>query len=244
MNNIIAIFRRELYGYFHTPVAYVAMIVFLIISGIFSFYLGKFYEVGYAGLESFFIWHPWLYMFIIPAISMRLWAEEKRANTIELLTTLPISTFEAVIGKFLAAWVFIAACLFFTFPTWITVNYLGTPDNAVIALSYLASLVMAGAFLAIGSCMSSLTNNQVIAFILSTTTCFLFIMSGFPLVLDIFKFAYFPQIIIDSIASFSFLTNFNEILQGVLSAGNIIFFTSMIIMWLTLNIAILRKEKL
>lgn len=243
MNNIKTIFRRELAGYFETPVAYILIVVFLMMSGIFTFYLGNFYEVGQAGLEAFFVWHPWLFMFLIPAVTMRLWSEEKRSGTIELLMTLPITTTDAVLGKFLAAWCFIAICLLLTFPMWLTVNYLGDPDNSVIFLSYIASLIMSGAFLAIGSCMSSLTRNQVISFITGITACFLFTVSGFPMVLDLFNAIGFPQFMVDTISSFSFLTNFEEILKGVLSLKNTLFFASLIALWLFINIVIIRTRR-
>ena len=178
--------KRELHSYFATPVAYVFIVVFLFMTGIFTFYLGSFYERNQADLDSFFQFHPWLYLFLIPAIAMRLWSEERKSGTIELLMTLPITITEAVIGKFLAAWCFTAIALALTFPIWITVNYLGEPDNTVIVASYIASLLMAGGFLAIGSCISALTKNQVIAFVISVVICFLFILSGFPLVLVIF----------------------------------------------------------
>ena len=179
-NNVKAILKRELYGYFNTPVAYVFIIIFLFLTGIFSFYLGAFFERGQADLEPFFRFHPWLYLFLIPAIAMRLWSEERKTGTIELLMTLPISIADAVLGKFLAAWCFTAIALFLTFPMWITVNYLGEPDNTVILASYIGSLLMAGGFLAIGSCISALSKSQVIAFVISVVICFLFILSGFP----------------------------------------------------------------
>ena len=174
MKNILSITRRELYGYFATPVAYVFLVIFLILSGLFTFYLGSFYERGQADLSAFFDWHPWLYLFLVPAIAMRLWAEERKNGTIELLMTLPITLMQAVLGKFLAAWIFTAIALFLTFPIWITVNYLGSPDNGIIISSYLGSLLMAGGYLAIGSCISALTKNQVIAFVVGISVCFLF----------------------------------------------------------------------
>ena len=176
MNNIYyntkAVFKREMYSYFSTPVAYVFITIFLLLSGLFTFYLGNFFERGQAALSSFFDWHPWLYLFLIPSISMRLWAEEKRSGTIELLTTLPLSITSIVLGKFFSAWAFTSIALMLTFPIWITVNYLGNPDNGVIFASYIGSLLMAGSYLSIGLCISSLTQNQVISFIISITICF------------------------------------------------------------------------
>ena len=167
MRNMLAIMKRELYGYFSTPVAYVFIVIFLFLTGVFTFYLGSFYDSNQADLDPFFRFHPWLYLFLIPAISMRLWSEERKSGTIELLMTLPVTITDAVVGKFLAAWCFSGIALALTFPMWITVNYLGDPDNTVILASYLGSLLMAGGFLAIGSCISALTKNQVIAFVIS-----------------------------------------------------------------------------
>src|SRR6478752_9787725 len=179
---IVTVFKRELKSYFATPVAYVFIVIFLILSGAFTFYLGNFYERGQADLQPFFNFHPWLYLFLVPAVGMRLWSEERKSGTIELLLTLPVTMWQAVVGKFLAAWAFIAVALILTFPVWITVNVLGSPDNGVIFSSYLGSFLMAGAFLAIGSFVSTLTKNQVIAFIIASLICFLFTMSGLDLV--------------------------------------------------------------
>ncbi|MCZ6526226.1 MAG: ABC transporter permease subunit [Gammaproteobacteria bacterium] len=242
MKNIKTIMKRELHSYFATPVAYVFIVVFLFMTGIFTFYLGSFYERNQADLDSFFQFHPWLYLFLIPAIAMRLWSEERKSGTIELLMTLPITITEAVIGKFLAAWCFTAIALALTFPIWITVNYLGDPDNTVIVASYIASLLMAGGFLAIGSCISALTKNQVIAFVISVVICFLFILSGFPLVLDMFE-GWAPQMLIDAIASFSFLTHFESIRKGVIDIRDIIYFIVLISFWLYANIIAIDARK-
>ena len=186
MRQFLSITKRELISYFATPVAYVFITIFLLLSGLFTFYLGNFFEIGQASLGSFFEWHPWLYLFLVPAITMRLWSEEKKSGTIELLTTLPVSTLNIVLGKFMAAWLFTLLALILTFPMWITVNYLGNPDNGVIMASYIGSLLMSGGYLSIGIFISSLTKNQVIAFIVSVTVCFLFTVSGLPIVLDFF----------------------------------------------------------
>jgi len=243
MGNIIAVLSRELKGYFETPVAYVFMVVFLMIAGLFTFYLGGFYETEQANLLAFFNWHPWLYLFLIPAISMRLWAEERRSGTIEILLTLPISTFESVLGKYFAAWIFSGITLLLTFPIFLTVNYLGDPDNGIIFISYIGSFVMAGAFLAVGSCMSSMTQNQVISFVISITVCFLFTLSGFPIVIDFFTALHLPQFLIDTISSFSFVQNFDDILKGALSLKNVVYFSSFIIFWLYLNIVIIDTKR-
>jgi ABC-2 type transport system permease protein len=242
MRNLRAIFKRELYGYFSTPVAYVFIVIFLFLTGIFTFYIGGFYERGQADLEPFFRFHPWLYLFLIPAIAMRLWSEERKTGTIELLMTLPISTTEAVAGKFLAAWCFSGIALALTVPTWFTVNYLGDPDNTVIFAGYLGSLLMAGGFLAIGSCISALTKSQVIAFVISVVVCFLFVLSGFPLVLDFFQ-GWAPQALVDAIASLSFLTHFESLQKGVIDVRDILYYAVLIAFWLYANVVIVDARK-
>ncbi len=242
MRNILAIFKRELEAYFATPVAYVFIVIFLFLNGIFTFYLGDFYERNQADLEPFFQFHPWLYLFLIPAISMRLWAEERKTGTIEFLMTLPVSLAQAVLGKFLAAWCFTAIALALTFPIWITVNYLGDPDNTVILAGYLGSLFMAGGFLAIGSCISALTKNQVIAFVISVVICFAFILSGFPIVLDFFR-AWAPQALVEAISSFSFLTHFYSIRRGVIDLRDVIYFATLMAFWLYANTVVIEAKK-
>jgi ABC-2 type transport system permease protein len=240
--NIGVIFRRELSSYFSTPIAYVFIVIFLFLSGIFTFHLGDFFGRGQADLMPFFNFHPWLYLFLIPALSMRLWAEERKGGTIELLLTLPVSMTSAVLGKFLAAWAFTAIALALTFPMWISVNYLGDPDNSVIFAGYIGSLLMAGAFLAIGSCISAITKNQVIAFVIAAVVCLAFILSGFPLVLDFFR-SWAPQLIVDAISSFSFLTHFNAISKGVIDIRDIVYFISLIAFWLFANAIIIEMKK-
>ena len=242
MNQIINIYRREMASYFATPVAYVFIVIFLVLAGVFTFYLGGFYERGQADLAPFFGFHPWLYLFLVPAISMRLWAEERKSGSIELLLTLPVSMLEAVIGKFLAAWSFTGIALALTFPIWLTVNYLGNPDNGVIVTGYLGSFLMAGGFLAIGSCISALTRNQVIAFILSVVVCFGFLLSGHPMVLDAFS-GWAPQVLVDAVASFSFLTHFQAISKGVLDLRDVIFFLMVIGFWLFANAVVIDLKK-
>ena len=242
MANVWIIYKRELSAYFGTPIAYVFLAIFVFLSGIFAFYIGNFFEREQADLQPFFQFHPWLYLFLIPALSMRLWAEERRAGTIELLFTLPVTMTEVVLGKFLAAWKFTAIALSLTFPLWLTVNYLGDPDNGVILAGYLGSLLMAGAFLAIGSCISALTRNQVIAFVVSGVVCLGFVLSGFPLVLD-FVGAIAPAIVVDTVRSFSFLTHFQAISKGVLDAGDVIYFVSLIVFWLFLNAVVIEWRK-
>ena len=227
MRNVGIIMRRELGGYFATPLAYVFIVIFLVLASWFTFYLGGFFERGQADLDPFFTFHPWLYLFLIPAISMKLWAEERKTGSIELLMTQPVSLRDAVLGKYLAAWIFTALALTLTFPLWITVNFLGHPDNGAILAAYLGSLMLAGGFLAIGSCMSALTRNQVVAFILGVVVCFTFLLAGFPLVLDAFR-SWAPQPLLDAIASLSFLTHFESIVKGVIDVRDLLYFAMLI----------------
>ena len=242
MSQLPIIVKRELASYFATPLAYVFILIFLVLSGVFTFYLGGFFESGQANLAPFFNFHPWLYLFLVPAIAMRLWAEERKSGTIELLMTLPITRFEAVTGKFLAAWVFAGLALLLTFPMVITVNYLGEPDNGAILTGYIGSWLLAGAYLAIGSCMSALAKNQVIAFILAVSVCFLFIVSGFPMVLDGFS-GWAPQWVIDAVASLSFLTRFDAISKGVIDLRDLLYFLTLIAAWLAATAVVIDLKK-
>jgi len=242
VSNVWIVFKRELAGYFTTPIAYVFLVIFVFLSSMFTFYLGEFFARGQADLVPFFSFHPWLYLFLIPALSMRLWAEERRSGTIELLLTLPISVSQSVLGKYLAAWVFTAVALVLTFPVWLTVNFLGQPDNGVVLAGYFGSLLMAGAFLAIGSCLSALTRNQVIAFVLTAVVCLLFVLSGFPMVLDFFA-NWAPEFLVRAISSFSFLTHFNAISKGVIDLRDIIYFASLIAFWLFASVVVIEAEK-
>jgi len=242
MTNIWVVFKRELASYFMTPIAYVFIVIFLFLSGVFAFYLGNFFARGQADLEPFFTFHPWLYLFLIPSLAMRLWAEERRGGTMELLLTLPITIPQAVLGKFLAAWVFTGIALALTFPMWLTVNYLGDPDNGVIFASYLGSLLMGGAFLSIGACVSCLTKNQVIAFVVTAVVCLIFVLSGYPLVLDFFG-SWAPQFLVEVISSFSFLSHFNAITQGVIDIRDFIYFASLITFWLFANVILIEMKK-
>jgi ABC-2 type transport system permease protein len=242
MVSVLNVMRRELSGYFSTPVAWVFIVIFLVMSGVFTFYIGSFYERGMADLEPFFQFHVWLYLFLVPAIAMRLWAEERRSGTIELLLTLPLTTWQAVLGKFLAAWAFLGLALLLTFPVWLTVNYLGNPDNGIIVAAYIGSWLMAGGFLAIGSCMSAITRNQVVAFILSVVVCFGFLLSGLPMVMNLFT-DWAPQSLLDVIADFSFLAHFAAISKGVIDVRDLVYFGLMITFWLLTNTIILEIKK-
>ncbi len=242
MNLIRALFRRELQSYFATPVAYVFIVVYLVLMGTFTFYVGNFYERGQADLSSFFNFHPWLYLFLVPAISMRLWAEERKTGSIELLMTMPITAWQAVLGKYLAAWAFTGIALALTFPVWITVNYLGDPDNGAILAAYIGSFLMAGGFLAIGACLSATTRNQVIAFVLTIVVCFGFLLSGFPLVLDLFS-GWAPQAVVDGIASLSFMTHFANISKGVIEFRDLVYFGLLIGTFLYANTIVLQWKQ-
>jgi ABC-2 type transport system permease protein len=242
MHNVRTIFKRELASYFATPLAFVFIVIFLILAGAFAFLLGGFYERSQADLQPFFMYHPWLYLFLIPAISMRLWAEERKSGSIELLMTLPVTLWQAVIGKYLAAWVFAGIALALTFPMWITVNFLGDPDNGAIFAAYIGSFLMAGGFLAIGSCLSATTRNQVIAFIFTVVVCFGFLLSGFPVVLGVFQ-GWLPQILLDAIASLSFLTHFESISKGVIDIRDLIYFGALIAAWLAATAIVLDMKK-
>jgi ABC-2 type transport system permease protein len=243
MHNVKALFRREFGSYFATPLAFVFIVIFLVLTGVFTFFLGGFYDRNQADLAPFFNYHPWLYLFLIPALSMRLWAEERKSGSIELLMTLPVTTWQAVLGKFLAAWAFAGVALALTFPIWITVNYLGDPDNGTIFAAYIGSWLMAGGFLAVGSCLSAATRNQVIAFILTAVVClFFFVMSGFPPVLGMLD-GVLPQSLIDAIASLSFLTHFTSIAKGVIDLRDLLYFAILIAVWLAATAIVLDMKK-
>ncbi|HXP76507.1 MAG TPA: ABC transporter permease subunit [Stellaceae bacterium] len=242
MGHIAVIVRRELASYFATPLAYVFILIFLVLAGSLAFFVGNFFDRGQADLQPFFTFHPWLYLVLIPALAMRLWAEERKSGTIELLLTLPISMTEAVVGKFLASWAFSGIALALTMPFWITVNYLGHPDNGVILASYIASFLMAGAFLAIGACLSALTKNQVIAFVVTAAACFVFTVSGSPIVLGFIK-GWAPEAVLSTVAGFSFLTHFNAIIRGVIDLRDAVFFLSVIAFFLYANAIIVDLKK-
>lgn len=242
MKTILLVFRREFAGYFATPIAAVFLVVFLGMATGLTFFVASFFDRGQADLSAFFLWHPWLYLILMPAIGMRLWAEERRAGTIELLMTLPVQTWQIVVGKWLAAWVFAGLALLLTMPLWITVNYLGSPDNGVILASYIGSWLMAGAFLAISAAVSALTKNQVLAFIGAVVVGFLFVMAGFDLVLAAVK-PWAPQVIVQAISSMSFIGHFQRITDGVLEIPALIFFVTLIVFALWLNVRILEVKK-
>ncbi len=242
LRNLRLIFAREFASYFTTPVAYVFLIVFLAMAGALTFYIGNFFDRNQADLEAFFTFHPWLYLFLIPAISMRLWAEERKSGTIELLLTMPISMADAVLGKFFAAWAFAGVALALTFPIWISVNYLGEPDNGAILAGYIGSFLMAGAYLAIGSCLSAATKNQVIAFVLAAAISFLFTLGGTNMVLG-FASSVLPQGLVDLVASFSFLNHYDQIKKGIIDLRDLIFFASVMGVFLFATTLVLELKK-
>ena len=242
LNKTYIILDRELKGYFRTPLASIFLLVFLALSSGMTFFLGRFFERDQADLTAFFSWHPWLFLVLMPAIGMRLWAEERRSGTIELLITLPVTNTQLVVGKFLASWIFTLIALFLTMPIWITVNYLGEPDNHVILISYVGSWLMAGAFLALTSCLSALTKNQVIAFIISSISGFVLIMAGFNLVLSAVR-SWSPNWITETISSMSFLSHFSRIQMGVFDLSSLVFFISMIILCLWINVQLVQVKK-
>ncbi|MFA6228600.1 MAG: ABC transporter permease subunit [Rhodanobacter sp.] len=242
MSPVSAVLRRELRSYFVTPVAYVFLVIFLVLAGILTFYVGDFYERGQADLQPFFIMHPWLYLILVPAITMRMWAEEAKGGTLELLLTLPLTLWQAMLGKFLAAWLFIGLALALTFPIWITVNYLGAPDNGVIVAGYLGSWLMAGTFIAIGACLSALTRSQVVAFILTALVCVLLILVGQPQVLDFFQGA-LPRRLINAVAHLSMLRHFEAISRGVLDLRDLLYFLLSMIGWLLAGVLLLDLKR-
>jgi ABC-2 type transport system permease protein len=242
MRPALLVFRRELAAYFSTPVAAVFLIVCLALSAGMTFLVSGFFERGQADLSGFFFWHPWLFLILMPAIAMRLWAEERRSGTIELLMTLPVPLWQIVVGKWLAAWAFAALALILTMPVWITVNVLGSPDNGVILSSYLGSWLMAGAFLALSAAISGLTKSQVLAFIGATAVSFLFVMAGYDLVISTVR-SWAPAVVIDAVRSMSFLGHFQHITDGVLELPSIVFFVSLIVFCLWLNVRVIDVKK-
>jgi ABC-2 type transport system permease protein len=227
MKSIITIAKRELTGYFASPVAFVFIVIFLILSGFFSFMVGGFFERGQASLESFFAWHPWLYLFLVPAVGMRMWSEERRLGTIELLLTMPVTPWQAIVGKFIASWAVVALALVLTFPMWITVNYLGNPDNGVILAGYVGSFLMGGAYLSITAMTSAMTRNQVVAFIVSVVLSLFLILAGYPPVTNMLV-SWAKPWIVEAIASFSVMTHFEGLQKGVLDSRDILYFLSVI----------------
>ena len=240
--NIKAIMKRELGGYFTSPIAYVFLVIFLLLTGFFTFTVGNFFERGEASLVSFFTWHPWLYLFLVPAVGMRLWSEERRLGTLELLLTMPITTWQAIVGKFLASWLFLGLALVLTFPVVITVNWLGDPDNGVIFAGYLGSFLLAGAYLAVSCMTSAMTRNQVISFILSVLICLFLILAGYTPVTDLLtRFA--NAVVVQVIAAFSVMTHFEGFQRGVVDLRDALYFASVIGFALFTTGVIIRNQR-
>jgi ABC-2 type transport system permease protein len=227
VRNIVVIAKRELGSYFGSPVAYVFLVIFLLLTGFFTFTAGQFFERGEASLGAFFGWHPWLYLVLVPAVGMRLWAEERRAGTLELLMTMPITPWQAILGKFFASWIFIGIALGLTFPVVVTANVLGSPDNGMIFAGYLGSLFLAGAYLALTCMTSAMTRNQVVAFILSVVACLFLILAGFNPVTDLLVRWASPAFI-DTVAAFSVVTHFDGFQKGVIDSRDLAYFLSVI----------------
>lgn len=242
MSPVAAVVRRELRSYFVTPVAYVFLVIFLVMAGILTFYAGDFYERRQADLQPFFVMHPWLYLVLVPAVSMRMWAEEAKGGTLELLLSLPLTLGQAMLGKFIAAWLFIGLALFLTFPIWLTVNYLGSPDNGVILAGYIGSWLMAGAFLAIGACLSAVTQSQVVAFVLTLVVCFLLILVGQSQVMEFFQGA-LPRKLVNGLAHLSMLRHFEAISRGVLDMRDLLYFVLSMAAWLTAGVLVLDLKR-
>ena len=242
MRNILIIAKRELRGYFSSPVAFVFIVIFLLLSGFFTFMVGGFFERGEANLMAFFTWHPWLYLFLVPAVGMRMWSEERRLGTIELLLTMPITPWQAIVGKFLASWAVVAIALALTFPVVWTVNHLGSPDNGVILGGYIGSLLMAGAYLAVSSMTSAMTRNQVVSFILAVVISLFLILAGFPPVTNMLVSWASPWLV-DGIAAFSVMTHFESIQKGVLDSRDMIYFLSVMLFCLFTTSVIIRAHR-
>jgi len=242
LRNTTGILKREFAGYFGSPVAYVFIVIFLLLCGFFTFSLSHFYEIGQADLRTFFEWHPWIFLFLVPAVAMRLWAEERRTGTIELLLTLPVTLAEAIVGKFLAAWLFVGVALLLTFPMVLTVIYLGNPDMGAIICGYFGSFLMAGAYLSVGSMTSVMTRNQVVSFILAVVICLFLVLAGWPPVTDILK-GWAPVWLINVVSGFSFMPHFSSMERGVLDLRDLCYFFSVIFFMLFANGVILQNRK-
>jgi ABC-2 type transport system permease protein len=241
-SNVWTIAKRELVGYFDSPVAYVFIVIYLLLAGFFTFTFGAFFDRGEASLAAFFMWMPWLLLFLVPALGMRLWSEERRSGTIELLLTFPVTPWQAILGKFLASWIFIAIAMALTFPVWITVNWLGDPDNGVILAGYIGSWLLAGAYLAVSCLTSAITRNQVVSFILSVVICLGLVVVGFAPVTDLLARWAAPWLV-EAVAGFSVLTHFDGFQKGVIDSRDFVFFASVIGFALFVTGVILRGHR-
>jgi ABC-2 type transport system permease protein len=243
LTHVKTIAKRELTAYFASPVAYVFIVIFLLLAGFFTFMAGYFFERNQANLDAFFQWHPWLYLFLVPAVGMRLWSEERRMGTMELLLTMPITSWQAIVGKFLASWLFLALALFCTFPVVLTVNYLGNPDNGVIFGQYMGSLLMAGAYLAISCMTSALTRNQVVSFILSVVICLFLILAGWPPVTQMVAGITEAPWVMETVAALSLMTHFESFRRGVIDTRDLVFYLGVIVFCLFTTAVIIRNHR-
>lgn len=241
-HNTMGILKREFAAYFGSPVAYVFIVIFLLLSGFFTFMISRFYEAGQADLRGFFDWQPWIFLFLVPAVGMRLWAEERRTGTLELVLTLPVSLTQLILGKFLAAWLFIGVALVLTFPMFLTVIYLGDPDIGAVFSAYFGSFLLAGAYLSVGCMTSSLTRNQVISFILSVVVCLFLVLAGWPPVTDFFS-GWAPTWLVDIVSGFSFMPHFTSIERGVIDLSDLCYYLSVIFFMLFANGVILQNRR-
>jgi gliding motility-associated transport system permease protein len=239
---IKTIMKRELAAYFTSPIAYVFLVIFLLLAGFFTFTIGNFFERGDASLVSFFTWHPWLYLFLVPAVGMRLWSEERRLGTMELLLTMPVTTWQAIVGKFLASWLFLALALALTFPVVVTVNHFGNPDNGIITTGYVGSLLLSGSYLAVSTMTSAMTRNQVISFIVSVLICLFLILAGYTPVTDLLT-RWANSSVVSVIAGFSVMTHFEAFQRGVLDLRDVVFFASVIGFTLFTTGVIIRNQR-
>ncbi|MFP3911764.1 MAG: ABC transporter permease [Desulfobacteraceae bacterium] len=242
MRNTAAILWREFAAYFGSPVAYVFIVIFLLLAGFCTFSFSRFYEMGQADLRAFFDWHPWIFLFLVPAVAMRLWAEERRTGTIELMMTLPVTLTQAILGKFLAAWAFLGVALVLTFPMPLTVAYLGDPDMGTVYCGYFGSFLIAGAYLSVGSMTSAMTRNQVISFILSVVICLFLVLAGWPPVTDVLS-GWAPVWLVDVVSGFSFMSHFSAMERGVVDLRDLFYYASVIFFMLFANGVILQNRK-
>ena len=242
IRNTKAIIKRELASYFESPVAYVFMVVFLLLIGFLTFFVSRFYESGQADLRGFFFWHPWMFLILVPASAMRLWAEERRAGTIETLLTLPVTVTQVIVGKFLAAWIFIGLIVALTFPIVLTTVYLGAPDRGAIIGGYIGSLLLAGAYLSVGMLTSALTRNQVISFVLSLVICLFLLLAGWPPVTDLMV-RWAPEWLVRGVAAFSFMPHYEAFQKGVLDLRDFAYYFSVMIFMLFGTHLVLENRK-
>lgn len=242
IRNIWGVMKRELASYFASPIAYVFIIIFLALMGFFTFMVDDFFEYGQADLRPFFRWHPWLYLVLVPAIGMRLWAEERRSGSMELLLTLPISPWQAICGKFLAAWLFVGLALLLTFPAILTVVYLGDPDGGIIFTGYLGSFAVAGIYLAVGTMTSAMTRSQIVSFIISLVVCLLLVLAGWPMVTNMFS-AWAPEWLVNGVAACSVIPHYDALQRGVVDTRDLVYAATVILFCLFTTAVILRNRR-